>query len=145
MMIQQPKSCFGHLVFGNCRDNYIITCGIKTECGLVESATCLFRCLLGANKGHLKRESVTIGRLSFNELREVVAFKPANPKSHASAIVVSINHINCCGHTVFAFNALVVAFNNVALIKSIKVCLESVTIRICSSSLSERCFCFRLF
>ncbi len=146
MKIQQPKSCFGHLVFRDCRDNNIIAACIKSESQFVECATCLFRCLLGANKGHLKRESVTVGRLSFNELREMVAFKTANPKSHAATIVVGVNDINCGGDTVLSFNALVVAFNNVTLIKSIKVCLQTVTVRVCSSRrLTKRGFCFCLF
>ena len=112
---------FRHLVSRDWWDYHIVTCGVKAKNHLVELTTTLFGGLLGAKERNSQWEGVSVCRLRLNELCKVVCFVATDPKSHSSAIVVGVNEINCGGNTVFALNTFVVRFNDLAIVKSIKL------------------------
>jgi len=118
---------FRQLVFGDGRDDYIVTCGIKSENHLVELTATLLGGLLRAEEGHLKGKGVPVSGLCLNELGEVVGFIAAHPKGDATAIVVGVNHVDGGGHTILALNTFVVALDDEALIQGIKLSLYLLT------------------
>tara|TARA_R110002060_G_scaffold24910_1_gene33964 strand:+ start:73 stop:606 length:534 start_codon:yes stop_codon:yes gene_type:complete len=144
---------FRNLVSRDWWDNHIVTCGVKTKNHLVEFTATLFRSLLGSEERNSQWECVSVCGLCLNELGEMVGFITANPKSHTATIVVCVNHINCGGHAILAFNTFIVGFNDVAVVKSIKLGLNLIPcweyrIGLCGllfCGFGQKCFNFTVF
>jgi hypothetical protein len=140
LLKEEDLTSFGHLVFGNRRDENIVAACIKAHGEFVVLAVILSLNLV-AQEGDLEREVLTVGGATFNELCEVGLFVATKPHSHTTAFVVGINHIDDGGFAVFAFNACLVRLNDVARVQGVKFGLDAVTVWINRRSRNGCVFC----